>query len=156
MVIRLFQLQFNILSFEIFQSIPQNPPVIRRQDLLSSIARIARSPGENQIIWKWIGDNCLKLISTCEMGTLNKIIETVSSCFVTARQRDDFKAFVYSVVDRGENFVHPLSSFQTFVFLHSDAARQQFQLSIERTDANIRWNAANLPTIIRFLRPSNE
>ena len=62
-------------------SCTQNSLAIRRQDLLSSIARIARSPGANQIMWNWIGDNCLKLLSKWEIGTLNKIIEAVSSRF---------------------------------------------------------------------------
>ncbi|CAF4239646.1 unnamed protein product [Rotaria sp. Silwood2] len=116
-----------------------NESIIRDQDALSSIEDVARSPAANQIAWNWIRDNWQTLFEKWGKSdnTLGGIIEAVSSRFVTVRQRDEFKTFADLIIDKG-------------------TASRQFQLSIDRINANIEWNRANLGSIIAFFRSNNE
>ncbi|CAF4029007.1 unnamed protein product [Adineta steineri] len=83
----------------------ENESIIRNQNLISSISKIARSPQANQVVWNWIRDNWPKLFSKWgKSGSgLKRIIDAVSSRFVTTRQRDEFKAFADTIVDKGKN-----------------------------------------------------
>jgi len=113
----------------------ENPSIIRAQDLIASIGRLARSPQANQIVWNWIRDNWPKLTQKWDQSgsSLRKLIDAVSSRFVTPRKRDELKLFADSIDAKG-------------------TLRQQFQSSIETINANIQWNTNNIPTIIDFLR----
>jgi hypothetical protein len=115
----------------------ENQSIIRSQDLVSSIVRIARSSRANQIVWNWIRENWSKLRAKWGQSesNLRRIIEAVSSRFVTLRQRDELK---------------------TFMLLYSDTIFRQFQSSIERIHADIEWNRINIPTIIDFLYSNNK
>ncbi|CAF1127592.1 unnamed protein product [Rotaria sordida] len=116
-----------------------NESVIRDQDAPLSIANIARSLRANQIAWNWIRDHWFKLFekwgkSETYLGT---IIEAVSSRFITVRQRDEFKTFADSIMNKG-------------------TTSRQFQLSMDRINANIAWNQANLGSITAFFRANNQ
>ncbi|CAF5146563.1 unnamed protein product, partial [Rotaria magnacalcarata] len=117
----------------------KNGSVIRDQDLSVSIENVARSPQANQIAWNWIRDNWSQLFDKWgkSESTLGNIIEAVSSRFVSVRQRDEFKTFADSIIDKGN-------------------AYRQFQLSIDSINAAIEWNTANLASIIAFFRSNNE
>ncbi|CAF1270409.1 unnamed protein product, partial [Rotaria sp. Silwood1] len=80
----------------------KNGSVIRDQDSSSSIENIARSPRANQIAWNWIRDNWSQLFDRWGKSDTNlgDIIEAVSSRFVTIRQRDEFKTFADSIIDK--------------------------------------------------------
>ena len=82
----------------------ENNSIIRSQDLASSISRVARSPQANQIAWNWIRDNLSKLVSKwgASGSSLIKIIQAVSSRFVTPRKRDEFQAFVNLLGDKSK------------------------------------------------------
>ncbi len=113
-------------------------PIIRDQDLSASIQRIARSSHGNQIAWNWIRDNWEQLFTKWGKSgsSLAGIIEAVSSRFVNNRQRNEFITFANSITDKG-------------------TAYRQFQLSLDKIDAAIEWNRANLDAITAFLRPDN-
>ncbi|CAF3448231.1 unnamed protein product [Rotaria socialis] len=117
----------------------KNGSAIRDQDLSMSIENVARSPRGNQIAWNWIRDNWSQLFDKWgkSESTLGDIIEAVSSRFVSVRQRDEFKTFADSIIDKGN-------------------AYRQFQLSIDSINAAIEWNKANLASIITFFRSNNE
>ncbi|CAF3792108.1 unnamed protein product [Rotaria sp. Silwood1] len=85
----------------------KNGSVIRDQDSSSSIENVARSPRANQIAWNWIRDNWSQLFDRWGKSDTNlgDIIEAVSSRFVTIRQRDEFKTFADSIIDKGKQFV---------------------------------------------------
>ncbi|CAF4842581.1 unnamed protein product [Rotaria sp. Silwood1] len=82
----------------------KNGSVIRDQDSSSSIENVARSPRANQIAWNWIRDNWSQLFDRWGKSDTNlgDIIEAVSSRFVTIRQRDEFKTFADSIIDKAE------------------------------------------------------
>ena len=86
--------------------------VIRDQDSPSSIADVARSPRANQVVWNWIRENWSILFE--KWGTsdnnLDGVIEAVSSRFVTVRQRDEFRTFADSIIDKGKRFEFVLST----------------------------------------------
>ncbi|CAF1400989.1 unnamed protein product [Adineta ricciae] len=113
-------------------------PIIRDQDLAASIQRIARSSHGNQIAWNWIRDNWEQIFTKWgkSVSSLSGIVEAVSSRFVNNRQKDEFIAFSNSIADKG-------------------TAYRQFQLSLDKIDAAIEWNQANLHAITSFLRPEN-
>lgn len=81
-----------------------NGSIIRDQDSPSSIADGARSPRANQIVWNWIRDNWPTLFEKWGKSdnNLDSIIEAISSRFVTIRQRDEFKTFADSIIDKGK------------------------------------------------------
>ena len=83
-----------------------NGSVIRDQDSPSSIADVARSSRANQIAWNWIRDHWSTLFEKFGKSdnNLDEIIEAVSSRFVTVRQRDEFKTFADSIIDKGKRF----------------------------------------------------
>lgn len=93
-----------------------NESVIRDQDSPSSIADVARSSRANHIAWNWIRDHWSTLFEKWDKSdnNLEGIIEAVSSRFVTVRQRDQFKIFADSIIDKGKRFVFVLS---TCIFL---------------------------------------
>jgi aminopeptidase N len=78
--------------------------IIREQDVSWSIENVARSPSANQIAWNWIRDNWSILFQKWGKSDafLGAIIEAVSSRFVTLRQRDEFKVFADSIIDKGK------------------------------------------------------
>ncbi|CAF3554685.1 unnamed protein product [Rotaria sordida] len=83
-----------------------NGSVIRNQDSLLSIENVARSPAANRIAWNWIRDYWSILFEKWGKSdnTLGGIIEAVSSRFVTVRQRDEFKTFADSIIDKDLDF----------------------------------------------------
>jgi aminopeptidase N len=85
--------------------------IIRDQDSPSSIADVARSPRGNQIVWNWIRDNWSTLFEKWgnSDNNLDEIIEAISNRFVTVRQRDEFKTFADSIIDKGKRFEFILS-----------------------------------------------
>jgi aminopeptidase N len=89
-----------------------NESVIREQDSPSSIAAVARSPRANQIAWNWIQDHWSTLFEKWGKSEdkLGRIIEAVSSRFVTVRQRDQFKTLADSIIDKGKRFVFVFST----------------------------------------------
>jgi hypothetical protein len=110
-------------------------------------------------VWNWIRDNWLKLLSKWGESPrdLSKIIEAVSSRFVTARKRDELKAFADSIVAKGlKKLLFNAITFLRFVSLHLGTVYQQFQFSIERINAAIEWRTGNLPAIVTFVRPSKK
>ncbi|CAF4682675.1 unnamed protein product [Rotaria sp. Silwood1] len=117
----------------------KNDSIIRDQYVIQSITNIARSPRANQVVWNWIRDNWSKLLSKrgASLGRLSRIIEAVSSQFITVRKRDELKAFASSITNEGTVY------------------RQYFQLLIDRINADIEWIAVNLASINTFFRPNN-
>ncbi|CAF2786103.1 unnamed protein product [Rotaria sp. Silwood2] len=117
----------------------KNDSIIRDQYVIHSITNIARSPRANQVVWNWIRDNWSKLLSKrgVSLGRLSRIIEAVSSQFITVRKRDELKAFANSITNEGTIY------------------RQYFQLLIDRINADIEWITANLASINTFFRPNN-
>ncbi|CAF3355817.1 unnamed protein product [Rotaria socialis] len=113
-------------------------PIIRDQDLATSIQRVARSSHGNQIAWNWIRDNWDQLFSKWGKSgsSLSGIMEAVSSRFINSRQRDEFVTFANSISDKGTSY-------------------RQFQLSLDKIDAAIEWNRINLNGITSFLHPGN-
>ena len=88
-----------------------NDSIIRDQDSPSSIADVARSPRANQIAWNWILDHWSTLFEKWGKSdnSLGEIIEAVSSRFITVRQRDQFKTFADSIIDKGKQIIFILS-----------------------------------------------
>ncbi|CAF4647364.1 unnamed protein product [Rotaria sp. Silwood2] len=117
----------------------KNDSIIRDQYVIQSITNIARSPRANQVVWNWIRDNWSKLLSKrgASFGRLSRIIEAVSSQFITVQKRDELKAFASSITNEGTVY------------------RQYFQLLIDRINADIEWIAVNLASINTFFRPNN-
>ena len=113
----------------------ENQSIIRNQDLIPSIVRIARYPRANPIVWNWIRDKWLKLSpkSGQSEGRLSRIIEAVSSRFVTTWKRDEFRTFADSIVDKGKKIT--FSSYYHFseqlCRSHLGATFRQFQSSME-------------------------
>ena len=82
-----------------------NESVIRDQDVPWSIANVARSSSlGNQIVWNWIRDHWSTLFEKWGKtdDNLGQIIEAVTARFVSVRQRDEFKTFADSIIDKGK------------------------------------------------------
>ncbi|CAF1627157.1 unnamed protein product, partial [Adineta ricciae] len=116
-----------------------NDSIIRDQDILWSVANVARSARVNQIAWNWIRDNWSRLFQKWGKieSDLGDVIEAASSRFVTTRQRDEFQTFADSIPDKG-------------------TASRQFQLSTDRIRANLEWNIKNLGSIVAYFRSNNQ
>ncbi|CAF0983211.1 unnamed protein product [Rotaria sordida] len=115
-----------------------NKSVIREQYIVHSIYNIAGLRDSNQITWIWIQENWEQLFSKWgRTGSgLNRIIESVTSRFVTVRQLNEFKAFADSIIDKGSVY-------------------RQFQLSLDNINASVIWNRENIAAITSFLRSTN-
>ena len=85
----------------------KNDSIIRDQYVIQSITNIVRSPQANQIVWNWIRDNWSKLLSKrgASIERLSRIIEAISSQFVTVRKQDELKAFANSITNEGKHFI---------------------------------------------------
>ncbi|CAF4906905.1 unnamed protein product [Rotaria sp. Silwood1] len=115
-----------------------NNSVIREQYSVRSIPNIAGLRDSNQITWIWIQENWEQLFSKWgKTGSgLSRIIQSVTSRFVTVRQLNEFKAFADSIVDKGSVY-------------------RQFQLSLDNINASVIWNRENIAAISSFLRSTN-
>lgn len=115
-----------------------NESIIRDQDAPFSIANVARSSRGNQIVWSWLRDNWSLIYEKWGKtdNNLDEILDAISTRFVTVRQEDEFKTFADSIIDKG-------------------TISRQFQLSIDRINANIEWNKANRDSVIQFFRSNN-
>ncbi|CAF3216242.1 unnamed protein product [Rotaria sp. Silwood2] len=109
--------------------------VIREQDMTRSIGNVARSRDSNQIAWIWIQENWSKLFAKWGQTSsgLDRIIDEVTHRFVTVRQLHEFTTFIDSIADKGTVY-------------------RQFQLSLDKINAAIAWNTANIASITAFLR----
>ncbi|CAF4129280.1 unnamed protein product, partial [Rotaria sordida] len=115
-----------------------NKSVIREQYIVHSIYNIAGLRDSNQITWIWIQENWEQLFSKWgKTGSgLNRIVESVTSRFVTVRQLNELKAFADSIIDKGSVY-------------------RQFQLSLDNINASVIWNRENIGAITSFLRSTN-
>lgn len=82
-----------------------NDSAIRDQDISWSIANVARSSSlGNQLVWNWIRDHWPILFEKWGKtdDNLGEIIEAVTARFINARQRDEFRTFADSIIDKGK------------------------------------------------------
>lgn len=115
-----------------------NESIIRDQDGPFSICNVARSSRGNEIVWNWIRDNWSFIFHKWGItdNNLDQILDAISTRFVTIRQQDQFKTFADSIIDKG-------------------SLSRQFQLSMDKINANIQWNKQNLHSIIQFFRSND-
>ncbi|CAF2124843.1 unnamed protein product [Rotaria magnacalcarata] len=113
--------------------------VIREQDITDSIVNVASSRDVYPIAWIWIQENWSKLFAKwgkTDSG-LDDVIDEITNRFVTVRQLNEFKIFADSIVDKGTVY-------------------RQFQLSLDKINAAIAWNTANIASITELIRSMND